>query len=116
MLNVTPDSVDETLAMVSGADIGTSIQVSEHQTVLDRGLNLSGGQRQRLALARGLALLDEPSYSQDLNGTRSIARMILAGSQERVTLMATHDRLIVDALATHVAHVADGELKDLVER
>lgn len=55
VLNVTPDSVDETLAMVSGADIGTSIQVSEHQTVLDRGLNLSGGQRQRLALARGLA-------------------------------------------------------------
>ena len=86
-------------------------------------LMLSGGQRQRLALASALggtphvlALLDEPSYSQDLNGTRSIARMILAGSQERVTLMATHDRLIVDALATHVAHVADGELKDLVER
>lgn len=83
-------------------------------------LALSGGQRQRLALASALgagphvlALLDEPSYSQDLAGTRLVARMILAGSEHRVTLMATHDHLIIDALATHIATVADGRVTEL---
>lgn len=76
-------------------------------------LTLSGGQRQRLAIAKALgtssvtlALLDEPSYSQDLSGTRRVARMILNGADDRVTLMATHDHALIEALATHVIRVA----------
>lgn len=77
-------------------------------------LSLSGGQRQRLAIAKALgagparlALLDKPSYSQDLSGTQRVARMILTGAEDRVTLMATHDHALIDALATHVIHVSN---------
>ena len=82
-------------------------------------LALSGGQRQRLALARALgragtrlALLDEPSYSQDLSGTAQVAEMIRRDAHRRVTLMATHDSLLVDALATHVLRLPGGRVEE----
>lgn len=82
-------------------------------------LALSGGQRQRLALARALgragtrlALLDEPSYSQDLSGTAQVAEMIKQDAHRRVTLMATHDSLLVDALATHVLRLPGGRVEE----
>jgi len=82
-------------------------------------LALSGGQRQRLALARALgragtrlALLDEPSYSQDLSGTAQVAEMIKQDAHRRVTLMATHDSLLIDALATHVLRLPGGRIEE----
>lgn len=82
-------------------------------------LALSGGQRQRLTLARALgragtrlALLDEPSYSQDLSGTAQVAEMIKQDAHRRVTLMATHDSLLVDALATHVLRLPGGRVEE----
>lgn len=95
VLNVTPGAVDETLAVVSGGDIGTSIRVSEHQTVLDRGLNLSGGQRQRLALARGLArntavlLLNDPTSAVDAATEMEIAQRIKQARSGSTTIVAT---------------------------
>lgn len=83
-------------------------------------LALSGGQRQRLALAHALsefdgalALLDEPSYSQDFTGTEQIINLIAAQAGNRVTLMATHDELLIHALATHVVEMRDGHINDI---
>ncbi len=83
-------------------------------------LSLSGGQRQRLALAHALgqanlslALLDEPSYSQDLAGTRQVIDLITRDVERRVTLIASHDQLLIDAVATHVATMADGEVRQV---
>ncbi len=83
-------------------------------------LSLSGGQRQRLALAHALgganlslALLDEPSYSQDLAGTRQVIELITRDVDRRVTLIASHDQLLIDAIATHVATMADGEVRQV---
>ena len=56
-----------------------------------------GGLRTRLAL------LDEPSYSQDLSGIAQVAEMIKQDAHRRVTLMATHDSLLIDALTAPVA-------------
>lgn len=83
-------------------------------------LTLSGGQRQRLALAAALmrspvrtALLDEPSYSQDLSGLRCVARMILHGAEHRVTLMASHDEALIEEIATHRARLHRGRLVEV---
>lgn len=98
------------------ADVGLAAQTTTHP------LMLSGGQRQRLALARALgdrtrrlALLDEPSYSQDLTGTRQVIDMIARDASRRVTLMATHDTLLIDALATHRLRLRNGEIQDIEE-
>jgi len=75
--------------------------------------------RSREALARALgragtrlALLDEPSYSQDLSGTAQVAEMIKQDAHRRVTLMATHDSLLIDALATHVLRLPGGRIEE----
>lgn len=95
VLNVPPGCVDEALEVVSGGDIRTSIRVSEHQAVLDRGLNLSGGQRQRLALARGLArdaavlLLNDPTSAVDAATELEIARRVKQVRTGSTTIVAT---------------------------
>lgn len=90
--------------------------------IADHPLSLSGGQRQRLALARALggfsgrlALLDEPSYSQDLTGTLQVMKMIAMDSKQRVTLMATHDELLIRTLAAHVISLENGKINQIRE-
>lgn len=93
--NVPPECVDEALAVVSGGDIRTSIRVSEHRAVLDRGLNLSGGQRQRLALARGIArdaavlFLNDPTSAVDAATEMEIAQQVKQARSGSTTIVAT---------------------------
>jgi ATP-binding cassette subfamily F protein 3 len=70
---------------------------------------LSGGERGRLALAclelshANLLLLDEPTNHLDLP-SQEILQTVLAGFQGTI-LLVTHDRYLIDALATQIWEV-----------
>ncbi|MHB0858829.1 MAG: ribosomal protection-like ABC-F family protein [Anaerolineae bacterium] len=76
---------------------------------------LSGGERSRLALAiltiRGanLLLLDEPTTHLDLD-SQEILQDVLVGFGGTI-LMVSHDRYLVDAVATHVWAIEDGRMR-----
>ena len=76
---------------------------------------LSGGQRSRVALARltlqgaNFLLLDEPTNHLDLD-TQEILELVLRSFPGTV-LLVTHDRWIVQALATHIWRVDGDELR-----
>jgi len=77
---------------------------------------LSGGQKKRLALARALAsspgvlLLDEPTNHLDIDSIAWLEEMLLGSS---VTLLfITHDRRLLDRLATRVIELDRGRLSD----
>jgi ATP-binding cassette, subfamily F, member 3 len=76
---------------------------------------LSGGERNRVALAKlllrpsNLLLLDEPTNHLDV-ATRERLEETLSGYTGTL-VFATHDRYLVDRLATRVAEVADGRVR-----
>ena len=76
---------------------------------------LSGGQRSRVALARltlqgaNFLLLDEPTNHLDLD-TQEILEQVLRQFPGTI-LLVTHDRYLVQALATHIWRVAGDELR-----
>jgi ATP-binding cassette subfamily F protein 3 len=80
--------------------------------------SLSGGERSRLALAKlllrpsNLLVLDEPSNHLDV-ATRERLEETLA-SYSGTLVFATHDRYLVDRLATRVFEVADGHVRGYV--
>jgi ABC-2 type transport system ATP-binding protein len=81
-------------------------------------MHISAGQRQRLALARSLlaenrlVFLDEPTNKLDLDGVRSVRRMITELNRERgVTIvLTTHVMEEAEELCGEIALLRQGEL------
>ena len=84
---------------------------------------LSGGQRMRVALARGLVhadvaartgdtvpllILDEPTNHLDLNAIEWLEDRIRG--QRGAVVLVTHDRYLLDRVATRIVEVVDGDL------
>lgn len=75
---------------------------------------LSGGERGRLALAKlalegaNLLLLDEPTNHLDID-SQDVLQAVLSGFDGTI-LLASHDRYLIDALATQVWQLKSGEL------
>ena len=75
---------------------------------------LSGGQRSRVALARlavqdaNFLVLDEPTNHLDI-ASQEILQEVLQGFTGTL-LLVSHDRYLIQALATHVWVVEDGDL------
>ncbi len=75
---------------------------------------LSGGERARVALATlvlrpsNVLLLDEPTNHLDLASGEALVTALAAF--EGAMVLVTHDRWLVEAVATHVAWVMDGAL------
>ena len=88
-------------------------------SVLDRSaLVLSGGEKQRVALARAIIgkprilFLDEPFSALDADlrdEARSLVRNVIA-AEKIPTVLITHDRSDLDALASKVTEIRGGRL------
>jgi ATP-binding cassette subfamily F protein 3 len=82
--------------------------------VLKRVAVLSGGERGRLALAKlalqgaNLLLLDEPTNHLDIPA-QEVLEAVLA-DYEGTILLISHDRYLIDALATQIWSLQDGRL------
>jgi len=76
--------------------------------------DLSGGERSRVALAiltlqgANFLLLDEPTTHLDV-ASQEILQSVLDGFDGTI-LLVSHDRYLIDAMATHVWMVRDGRL------
>lgn len=77
---------------------------------------LSGGERTRLALAEFLSsryylmLLDEPTNNMDFSGIRATINLL---SQHRGSmLIVSHDRYLLDQMATRILELENGEIHE----
>nr|BAL59564.1 ABC transporter permease protein [Candidatus Acetothermum autotrophicum] len=112
VLDVVLENTDQTISeardflgqfLFSGDDVFKKIR------------ELSGGERSRLALAMlaqlggNLLLLDEPTNHLDID-SREVLQHALREYKGTIVL-ASHDRYLIQAVATHIWEIRDGELK-----
>lgn len=122
-LNPEQSVLDSLIA--AGGAIGKAIGLREARTrlgtylfrgddVFKRVGDLSGGERARVALAMlalhgaNLLLLDEPTNHLDIQAQEALQDVLQAF--EGTIMLVSHDRYLVDALATHVWHIEDGSV------
>ncbi len=88
-----------------GLDSSTWDQLGEH---------LSGGQKKLIILAKllvqepNLLLLDEPDNHLDLSGKQHLEKIIR--SYNGCVVIISHDRYLLDEVASHIAELEDGRL------
>lgn len=77
--------------------------------------DLSGGERSRVALAKltltkaNLLILDEPTNHLDINAREALEDLL--GEYNGTLLMVSHDRYFIDALATQVWAIDEGQMR-----
>ena len=75
---------------------------------------LSGGQKKLIGLARlllarpSVLLLDEPDNHLDMPGKAFLEKLI--NDYPGAVVIISHDRYILDAIATHIAEIEDGKI------
>jgi ATP-binding cassette subfamily F protein 3 len=119
--------LDERGSVLEAAQAGTGLQRPQAQALLGRFLftgwdehekpvaALSGGERRRLALAIVVAsganflVLDEPTNHLDLESREALEAALEAFPG--TVLLVSHDRAVLDAVATRTLAVEDGRLR-----
>lgn len=81
-------------------------------------LALSGGQRQRVAIARALAknpkiiIADEPTGNLDSNNTFDVMNIIKKISSDRLVVLVSHEKEMVDFYADRIIELKDGVIQN----
>ncbi len=121
-----PGWLDPTLTVLEQVMASSGLLAEEARHILGRFLFsgeevfketavLSGGELARLALClltlRGanLLILDEPTTHLDI-ASQEVLQQVL-GEFEGTILFVSHDRYLIDALATHIWEIEQGELR-----
>jgi len=110
LLGTRADRVSETEARGALGAVGLS-----GDAALQSAGRLSGGERSRLALARlgfqsaNVILLDEPTNHLDIPSREILEEAILAF--EGTVLIASHDRYLLERVATRILAVGDGAVR-----
>jgi len=79
---------------------------------------LSGGQKKLIGLARlllarpSVLLLDEPDNHLDMPGKAFLEKLII--EYPGAVVIISHDRYILDAIATHIAEIEDGKITTFI--
>lgn len=79
---------------------------------------LSGGQKKLIGLARlmlarpSVLLLDEPDNHLDMPGKAYLEKLI--SEYPGAVVIISHDRYILDAVATHIAEIEDGKITTFI--
>jgi len=79
---------------------------------------LSGGQKKLIGLARlmllrpSVLLLDEPDNHLDMPGKEYLEELI--NDYPGAVVIISHDRYILDAIATHIAEIEDGKITTFI--
>lgn len=77
---------------------------------------LSGGQMQRVAIARALVknpkiiIADEPTGNLDSNNTFEVMNIIKKISKDRLVILVSHEKNLVDFYSDRIIEIKDGEI------
>jgi ATP-binding cassette subfamily F protein 3 len=113
------------LSIVETVVAGTGLTTTQARTLLGRFLfggdaverpveGLSGGERRRLSLVQliahggNLLVLDEPTNHLDIESREALEEALDA--YDGTVLMVSHDRALIDLVATHTLAIEDGAL------
>ena len=98
------------LAMKEFANLGI-------ENLADRKVkNLSGGEKQRVAILRSIItspnviLCDEPTGALDNKNSREIMGILKNLSKNRLVIMVSHNKELVDKYSDYIIHLKDGKI------
>lgn len=80
--------------------------------------NLSGGEKQRIAILRSLIsdpdaiLCDEPTGALDVENSREIMEILREISREKLIIMVSHNKNLVEEFSDYILTLKDGEIID----
>ncbi len=80
--------------------------------------NLSGGEKQRIAILRSLIsdpdaiLCDEPTGALDYKNSREIMEILHEISREKLVIMVSHNKNLVEEFSDYILMLKDGEIVD----
>lgn len=80
--------------------------------------NLSGGEKQRIAILRSLIsdpdaiLCDEPTGALDVENSREIMEILREISREKLIIMVSHNKNLVEEFSDYILTLKDGEIVD----
>ncbi|WP_297958278.1 ABC transporter ATP-binding protein [uncultured Ruminococcus sp.] len=85
-------------------------------------MSLSGGQKQRTAIAsallagKKLLVFDEPTSGLDFRSMEHTAELLSSLDRDVTVLIVTHDMELTERCCTHILHIENGQIKQMVKQ
>ncbi len=103
------------------SEISTVLKEMDLQTLTEcHPMSLSGGQKQRVAIAsailadKSLLVFDEPTSGMDDRHMKQTADVLCTLKGKQTVIIVTHDPELIARCCTHVLHLKNGKVENLV--